>query len=59
MAHPNRHTEKGLTIMGGKHEDPDSPKAKDMDGTEGGTGSTNDQNREAEGDHAKGKGKKK
>ncbi|MEV0619619.1 hypothetical protein AB0I81_40315 [Nonomuraea sp. NPDC050404] len=45
--------------MGGKHEDPDSPKAKDMDGTEGGTGSTNDQNREAEGDHAKGKGKKK
>lgn len=42
----------------GRHEDPDSPKEKEVDGTEGGIGSTNDQQQEAQGDHAKGKGEK-
>ncbi|MEV0623520.1 hypothetical protein AB0I81_60105 [Nonomuraea sp. NPDC050404] len=45
--------------MGGKHEDPKSPKDKEVTGAEGGTSSTNDQHQEAQGGHAKGgKGKK-
>ncbi|GAA2215523.1 hypothetical protein GCM10009850_109910 [Nonomuraea monospora] len=38
-----------------RHEDPNSPEDKEVDGTEGGTGSTNDQHQEPQGDHAKGK----
>ncbi|WP_433516959.1 hypothetical protein ACQP2T_16220 [Nonomuraea sp. CA-143628] len=44
--------------MGGKHEDPNSGKDKEVTGKEGGTGSTNDQHQEPQGDHAKDKGKK-
>ncbi|MET8868366.1 hypothetical protein ABZW11_36040 [Nonomuraea sp. NPDC004580] len=41
----------------GRHEDPNSPKDKEVDGTEGGTGSTNDQQQKPQGGHADGKGK--
>ncbi|WP_433517595.1 hypothetical protein ACQP2T_19885 [Nonomuraea sp. CA-143628] len=43
----------------GRHEDPNSPKDKEVTGKEGGTGSTNDQQQEPQGDHADGKGKGK
>ncbi|MGW0807426.1 hypothetical protein [Nonomuraea sp. NPDC002799] len=45
--------------MAGRHEDPNSGKDQEVTGKEGGVGSTNDQYREPQGEHAKDKKDKK